>query len=80
MNFESMWSVDKHTDILFWEIALPMMAAIITIFFWADFGRMLHRLKKRMQHKKIDKVSTNPPLSLIIGMIVDALHPKLKQA
>ena len=63
MNFEHMWSVNSHSDLLFWEIALPMMAVTITIFFWRDFGRMAHRLKKRMQHKKIDKVSADPLLS-----------------
>ena len=36
-----------------------MMIVIITVFFWAEFGRMFKRLKKRMQHKKIDKVSTD---------------------
>jgi len=56
MNFESMWSVQQNSDLLFWEIAIPMMTVTITIFFWADFGRMFHRLKKRMQHKKIDKL------------------------
>jgi hypothetical protein len=60
MNFEFMWSVHGRSDILFWEIALPMMAVIIIIFFWRDLGRMFHRLKKRMLHKKIDKVSTGP--------------------
>lgn len=63
MNFDFMWSVHGRSDILFWEIALPMMAVTITIFFWRDFGRMAHRLKKRMQHKKIDKVSADPLLS-----------------
>jgi len=60
MNFTSMWSVNEHSDLLFWEIAIPMMVVIVTIFFWAEFGRMFNRLKKRMLHKKIDKVSTGP--------------------
>jgi Mg2+ and Co2+ transporter CorA len=57
MNFEAMWSVNKHTDLLFWEIAIPMMILIVIIFFWSEFGRMFERLRKRMQYKKIDKVS-----------------------
>ena len=36
-----------------------MMVVIVTVFFWAEFGRMFRRLEKRMQHKKIDKVSTD---------------------
>lgn len=56
MNFEAMWSVQKHSDLLFWEIAIPMMVFVIVIFFWSDFGRLFERLRKRMQHKKIDKL------------------------
>ena len=37
-----------------------MMIFIVVIFFWAEIGRMFKRLKKRMQNKKIDKVSTDP--------------------
>ena len=59
MNFDFMWSVHGRSDILFWEIAIPMMVVIVTVFFWAEFGRMFKRIKKRMQHKKIDKVSTD---------------------
>ena len=59
MNFESMWSVNKHTDLLFWEIAIPLMIVIIAAFFWTDFCRMANRLKKRIQNKKIDKVSAD---------------------
>ena len=59
MNFDFMWSVHGKSDILFWEIAIPMMIFIITIFFWAEFGRMFQRLKKRMLNKKIDKVSAD---------------------
>lgn len=59
MNFDFMWSVHGRSDILFWEIALPMMAVIVTVFFWAEFGRMFQRLKKRILNKKIDKVSAS---------------------
>jgi len=56
MNFDFMWSIHGRSDLFFWEIAIPMMTVIITVFFWAEFGRMFRRLKKRMQNKKIDKL------------------------
>jgi Mg2+ and Co2+ transporter CorA len=56
MNFDPMWSVQKNSDLLFWKIAIPMMIAIVTIFFWSEFGRMYERLEKRLQRKKIDKL------------------------
>ena len=80
MNFDFMWSVHGRSDIFFWEIAIPMMIVIIAIFFWNDFGRMAHRLKKRMQHKKIDKVSTPPSFSPNVDIPADSVHVKLKQA
>lgn len=74
-----MWSVHGRSDILFWEIAIPMMVVIVTVFFWAEFGRMFERLKKRMQHKKIDKVSTDPLLFIQRRRLL-TLPVKLKQA
>ena len=74
MNFDFMWSVHGKSDILFWEIAIPMMIFIITVFFWAEFGRMFKRLKKRMQHKKIDKVSTDLLFSSQRRHDPDAIH------
>jgi hypothetical protein len=59
MNFEAMWSVQQNSDVLFWEIAIPMMVVVVTIFFWSEFGRMFERLKRKMQHKKIDKASAH---------------------
>ena len=68
MNFEAMWSVQNNSDLLFWEIAIPMMTFVVIIFFWSELNRAFERLQKRMQHKKIDKVSRDPsPLLLSIG-------------
>ena len=72
-----MWSVQHNSDLLFWEIAIPTMIVIITIFFWSEFGRMFERLRKRLQHKKIDKVIC--PFSLYPGLITDTKNHKLKQ-
>lgn len=56
MNFEAMWSVNKHTDVLFWEIALPVLAVCIPLFLWGDIMRVVHYLKKRWLARTIKKV------------------------
>ncbi|KAF5385150.1 hypothetical protein D9615_001084 [Tricholomella constricta] len=48
MNFSAMWSVDKHTDLLFWEIALPLMAVLIPMFMWSDIKSLAHYIQKRV--------------------------------
>jgi hypothetical protein len=49
MNFDSMWTVKHgHTDIVFWAIALPLMAIVIPLFLWVDIKQGLHDVKKRM--------------------------------
>jgi hypothetical protein len=47
MNFDPMPSVNNHSDVLFWEIALPFMAVIIPLFLWTDIRRLFHYFKKR---------------------------------
>lgn len=65
---------------MFWEIALPVMVVIITIFFWREFGRMFNRLKRVMQNKKIDKVSAELLSSSSTLTWLLTLSTKLKQA
>ncbi|KAJ7056655.1 magnesium transporter [Mycena amicta] len=55
MNFQAMWSVQGHSDLLFWEIALPVMAVVLPIFITPDIKRMLHYVQKRILTKKITK-------------------------
>lgn len=55
MNFERMWSVQGHSDILFWIIALPVMAIVLPIFIVPDIKRMIHYVQKRMLTKKVAK-------------------------
>ncbi|KAM5539863.1 hypothetical protein V8D89_006366 [Ganoderma adspersum] len=55
MNFEAMWSVNKHSDLLFWEIGIPVMIVVIPLFLWSDFTRMVHYFEKRLMGHKIKK-------------------------
>jgi len=48
MNFESMWSVNLHSDLLFWQIALPVMSILVPLFTWPDIKRLIHYVEKRM--------------------------------
>jgi phosphate/sulfate permease len=40
--------VDDHSDVLFWQIAIPVIAVIIPLFLWTDIRRLFHYLKKRI--------------------------------
>ncbi|CDO77265.1 hypothetical protein BN946_scf184753.g15 [Trametes cinnabarina] len=55
MNFESMWSVQQNSDLLFWEIAIPVMVVVILLFLWNDFKGMVHYLDKRLRRHRIKK-------------------------
>ncbi|KAG6820662.1 hypothetical protein H0H93_013513 [Arthromyces matolae] len=48
MNFEAMWSVNLHSDLLFWEIALPVMAVVVPMFMWSDIVELWHYVQKKM--------------------------------
>jgi len=58
MNFELMWSVNGRSDILFWEIAIPMTIVIVLLSFRTDLMRTAERVKKRMLWREIDKANT----------------------
>jgi len=56
MNFENMWSISHgHSDLVFWIIALPVMAIVLPIFIVPDIKRVVHYVQKRMVTKKAVK-------------------------
>ncbi|VDB86235.1 unnamed protein product [Peniophora sp. CBMAI 1063] len=46
MNFTSMWSVQEHSDLLFWKIALPVLIVCLPLFLWQDLMRGVRHLKR----------------------------------
>ncbi|EIN14276.1 hypothetical protein PUNSTDRAFT_80502 [Punctularia strigosozonata HHB-11173 SS5] len=49
MNFDHMWAINHgHTDLVFWIIALPMMAIVVPLFMHADIWRALRSFQKHM--------------------------------
>ncbi|KAG7100027.1 hypothetical protein E1B28_001813 [Marasmius oreades] len=55
MNFSPMWSVNENSDLLFWKIAIPIMAVIIPLFLMPDIKRVIRYIGKRMSTKKAVK-------------------------
>ncbi|CAE7123085.1 unnamed protein product [Rhizoctonia solani] len=54
MNFETMDSVKKHSESMFWEIAGPVMFVVIVAFMFPDIQKLVHLIKKRMATRKYD--------------------------
>lgn len=56
MNFDNMWAIHHgHTDLVFWVIALPLMAIVIPIFLRQDFEKMFHYLVKKTRTRAVKK-------------------------
>jgi len=55
MNFEIMWSIQGHSDAVFWAIALPVMAILLPVFLRNDIVRLAHYLTKKMFVNEVEK-------------------------
>jgi len=56
MNFTYMWSIQhNHSDVLFWEIAIPLMAIVIPVFLYGDVVRMVHYIQKKILVTKVEQ-------------------------
>ncbi|KAF6748393.1 magnesium transporter [Ephemerocybe angulata] len=55
MNFVPMWSVQHNSDLLFWIIALPLMAIVIPSFMMSDIKKLIHYVSKRMASSQTAK-------------------------
>jgi hypothetical protein len=63
MNFDPMPAVQKHSDILFWQIAVPVMAVVIPLAMWGDIVKVFRllgsmRLLTRVEKKQKAKAKT----------------------
>ncbi|EJF56318.1 hypothetical protein DICSQDRAFT_175000 [Dichomitus squalens LYAD-421 SS1] len=55
MNLTPMWSVNHNSDLLFWEIATPVILIVVPLFMWGDIRRMMHYLVKSWRRRSINE-------------------------
>ncbi|KAL0575761.1 hypothetical protein V5O48_006204 [Marasmius crinis-equi] len=74
MNFDPMWSVQQNSDILFWEIAIPMMAIVVPLFVWPDIKRALARSTAPDQRdaNHLPSAKMRPSLAVISLLLLNA--------
>ncbi|CAA7265883.1 unnamed protein product [Cyclocybe aegerita] len=46
MNFTPFWAVDHNSDLFFWKISLPVMAALIPLFMYKDIRKAVQYTKR----------------------------------
>lgn len=78
MNFDPMWSVQQNSDVLFWIIALPVMAIVIPMFLLQDIKRMFHYLSKKMSGRRVTKARHESP-SFKLHLVFIVRTPRLSR-
>jgi len=54
-NFARMWSVDNHSDLMFWEIAIPVQIVVTTYLLWPKIVRAIQKMRTRTWVKRREK-------------------------
>ncbi|THU96871.1 hypothetical protein K435DRAFT_819335 [Dendrothele bispora CBS 962.96] len=55
MNFTPMWSVQQNSDLLFWKIALPLMAVVVPLSLSSDIKRAYQYLTQKKQSDRASR-------------------------
>ncbi|KXN85741.1 Magnesium transport protein CorA [Leucoagaricus sp. SymC.cos] len=58
MNFVPFSSLDGHSEIQFWRIAIPAMAALISLFMFQDIANLIKYVSRKWRSTRAAKVSS----------------------
>ncbi|TFK60121.1 hypothetical protein BDN72DRAFT_905249 [Pluteus cervinus] len=62
MNFEHFTAVSTHSDLYFWEVALPTTIVLVPLFIWPDLTRGFGKLQGMLDaHRAVKRYHTYQP-------------------